>query len=56
MQYEAEGRSPGGGGGGGGGAQGARAPPLSCRAMTLYEHCLATHVVTLTILSLNSHC
>ena len=30
-----------------GGAQGARAPPLSCRAMTSFEHCLATHVVTL---------
>ena len=30
-----------------GGAQGARAPPLSCRAMTSYERCLATHVFTL---------
>ena len=28
-------------------AQGARAPPLSCRAMTSYERCFATHVVTL---------
>ena len=27
-----------------GGAQGARAPPLSCRAMTSYERRLATHV------------
>ena len=31
----------------GGGAQGARAPPLSCRAMTAYERRLTTHVVTL---------
>ena len=31
----------------GGGAQGARAPPLSCRAMTSYERYRATHVVTL---------
>ena len=30
-----------------GGAQGARAPPLSCRAMTSYERRLATRVVTL---------
>ena len=30
-----------------GGAQGARAPPLSCRAMRSYERRLATHVVTL---------
>ena len=30
-----------------GGAQGARAPPLSCRAKTSYEHRLATRVVTL---------
>ena len=28
-------------------AQGARAPPLSCRAITSYKRCLATHVVTL---------
>ena len=29
----------------GGGAQGARAPPLSCHAMTSYERRPATHVV-----------
>ena len=36
-----QGRSQGGGGSGG------SSTPLSCRAMTSYEHCLATHVVTL---------
>ena len=30
-----------------GGAQGARAPPLSCRAMTSYERCPTTRFVTL---------
>ena len=34
-----------GGGGGGGVAQGARAPPLSFRAMTSYKRRPATHVV-----------